>query len=211
MALFRHNTHADIDPFTDLLFNALLTFTFLFLVALILLNPPARTGIVDPKAEFLITVSWPDGNPNDVDIWVSGPDGKQVSYKQPQAGLMHLDRDDRGMINDVQVVNGVEVRNPLNQEVLTIRGRPAGEYIVNLHYFKTQQGVDPLHSSDSIEVPATVYLAEVNPKMNVLFYHTEVLSKEGDEVTAFRFTITPEGKVTNINQLQKSLVRGEDK
>ncbi|MDO6806188.1 hypothetical protein Q4595_27265, partial [Wenyingzhuangia sp. 1_MG-2023] len=63
MALFRHNTHTDIDPFTDLLFNALLTFTFLFLVALILLNPPARTGIVDPKAEFLITVSWPDGNP----------------------------------------------------------------------------------------------------------------------------------------------------
>ncbi len=211
MALFRRNPHTEIDPFTDLLFNALLTFTFLFLIALLLLNPPAKTGIVDPKAEFLITVSWPDGNPNDIDIWLSGPDGKQVNYKQPQAGLMHLDRDDRGMINDVQTVNGVEINNPLNQEVLTIRGRPPGEYIVNLHYFKTQQADTSMPQPETEEMPVTVYLAEVNPRMKVLFYNTNVLGKEGDEVTAFRFTITPEGKVTNINQLQKSLVRGEDK
>ena len=206
MALFRRGNVAGIDPFTDLLFNALLTFTFLFLIALLLLNPPAETGIIDPKAEFLITVSWPDGTPNDVDIWVAGPDGKQVSYKRAQDGLMHLDRDDRGMINDTQVVNGVEVVNPLNQEVLTIRGRPPGEYIVNLHYFK-RQGED---AKDS-RVPVTVYLAEVNPRMKVLFYNTSYLEQEGQEITAFRFTITPSGNVTNINQLQKSLIHGPEK
>lgn len=210
MALFRQRPHDDVDPFTDLLFNALLTFTFLFLVALVLLNPPAKTGIVDPKAEFLITVSWPDGNPNDMDIWVSGPDGEEVSYKHPQAGLMNLDRDDRGMVNDTQVVNGVEISNPINQEVLTIRGRPAGEYVVNLHYFKTQ--VDAVDAPpDLARVPVTVYLAEVNPQLKVLFYNTTVLEKEGDEVTAFRFTITPDGHVTGINQLQKSLVKGPGK
>lgn len=206
MALFQRGSVADIDPFTDLLFNALLTFTFLFLIALLLLNPPAETGIVDPKAEFLITVSWPDGNPNDVDIWVEGPDEKQVSYKRTQDGLMHLDRDDRGMVNDVQVVNGVEMINPLNQEVLTIRGRPPGEYIVNLHFFKRQ-------GDESMEepVPVTVYLAEVNPRMKVLFYNTNFLDQEGQELTAFRFTITPSGKVANINQLQKSLINGPEK
>ncbi|MFL0808491.1 MAG: hypothetical protein K6L60_14505 [Oceanobacter sp.] len=206
MALFRRGNVADIDPFTDLLFNALLTFTFLFLIALLLLNPPAETGIIDPKAEFLITVSWPDGNPNDVDIWVAGPDGKQVSYKRAQDGLMHLDRDDRGMINDTQVVNGVEMVNPLNQEVLTIRGRPPGEYIVNLHYFK-RQGDD----TEDNRVPVTVYLAEVNPRMKVLFYNTSYLEQEGQEITAFRFTIAPSGNVTNINQLQKSLIHGPEK
>ncbi|MGB1091552.1 MAG: hypothetical protein ACPGYX_05470 [Oceanobacter sp.] len=205
MAIFRRQSHAEIDPFTDLLFNALLTFTFLFLVALVLLNPPADKGIVDPKAEFLITVSWPDGNPNDIDVWLAGPDGAEVSYKQPQQGLMHLDRDDRGMINDTQIVNGVEINNPINQEVLTIRGRPPGEYIVNLHYFKKES-----EQSDA-DVPVTVYLAEVNPKMKVLFYNTSTLKQEGDETTAFRFHIRPDGSVGNINQLQKSLVNGPGK
>ena len=202
MALFKSKTGFDIDPFTDLLFNALLTFTFLFLVALLLLNPPAKTGIIDPKAEFLITVSWPDNNPNDIDVWASGPEGKKVWYKRTQDGLMHLDRDDRGMANDTQVVNGKTIVNPLNQEVLTIRGRPPGEFVINLHYFK---------SESNEAVPVTVYLAEVNPVMKVLHYTTTLLAEEGDEATALRFTITPAGKVAEINQLQKSLVKARSK
>ena len=35
------------DPFTDLLFNALLGFTFLFLVAIMFMNPEAKTGIIE--------------------------------------------------------------------------------------------------------------------------------------------------------------------
>lgn len=202
MALFQRKTSFDIDPFTDLLFNALLTFTFLFLIALLLLNPPAKTGIIDPKAEFLITVSWPDSDPNDIDVWASGPDGAKVWYKRTQDGLMHLDRDDRGLANDTQTINGKEIINPLNQEVLTIRGRPPGEFVINVHYFKT---------ADQKAVPVTVYLAEVNPVMKVLSYHTLMLEQQGDEATAVRFTLTPKGQVIDINQLQKSLVKGQGK
>lgn len=188
----------DIDPFTDLLFNALLTFTFLFLIALMFLNPPAKTGIIDPKAEFLITVSWEDGDPNDIDTWVEGPNGELVWFKQPQAGLMHLDRDDRGLANDMQLVNGREIINPLNQEVITIRGRSPGEYVVNLHYYR---------SENNRAVPVTIYLAEVNPSMDVLHYTTTVLENEREELTAIRFTINAAGKATNINNLQKKIVR----
>lgn len=188
----------DIDPFTDLLFNALLTFTFLFLVALMFLNPPAKTGIIDPKAEFLITVSWEDGDPNDIDTWVEGPNDELVWFKQPQAGLMHLDRDDRGLANDMQLVNGREIINPLNQEVVTIRGRSPGEYIVNLHYYR---------SENNRAVPVTIYLAEVNPSLNVLHYTTAVLENESQEITAVRFTINAAGKATKINNLQKKVVR----
>jgi uncharacterized protein YfaP (DUF2135 family) len=202
MALFQRRPAFDIDPFTDLLFNALLTFTFLFLIALLLLNPPAKSGIIDPKAEFLITVSWPDRDPNDIDVWATGPDGERVWYKRTQDGLMHLDRDDRGLANDKQVINGREIINPLNQEVLTIRGRAPGEYMVNVHYF---------NSENQSEVPVTVYLAEVNPVMKVLHYSTFILADEGDEKTAVRFTLTPSGRVENINQLQKSLVKAEAK
>ena len=198
MALFKTHNHNDVDPFTDLLFNALLTFTFLFLISLLLLNPPAKTGIIDPKAEFIITASWPDSDPNDVDIWAEGPNDWLVSYRNPEQGLMHLDRDDRGLINDSQTIDGVEVVNPLNQEVLTIRGRPPGDYVVNLHYFKKET---------VMAVPVTVYLAEVNPKLRVLHYTSTELKFEGEEVTSLRFTISPSGKVIDINKLQKALIR----
>ena len=54
------------DPFTDLLFNGLLGFTFLFLIAIIFMNPEAKTGIIDPKAEYIITINWEDNNPNEI-------------------------------------------------------------------------------------------------------------------------------------------------
>lgn len=202
MALFKRDQSHEMDPFTDLLFNALLTFTFLFLIALLLLNPPAKTGIIDPKAEFLITISWPDGDPNDIDVWAAGPGGQQVWFMKPQDGLMNIDRDDRGLANDKQVINGKEIVNPLNQEVLTLRGRPPGEYVVNLHYYK---------SENSQPVPVSVYLAEVNPKLKVLHYSTIDMTEEGQERTAVRFTVTPNGSVININQLDKTLVRDQNK
>lgn len=200
MALFDRNPERyATDPFTDLLFNALLTFTFLFLLALLLMNPPAKSGVIDPKAEFMITVNWPDNSPDDIDVWVEGPGNKLVWFKHPQDGLMHLDRDDRGLANDMQLVNGREVINPLNQEVITIRGRPPGEFIVNLHYYQ---------SKTLREVPVTVYVAEVNPKLRVLHYATTTLHRVGEERTAVRFRIAPNGTVTDINDLQKSIVKG---
>ena len=200
MALFRSRQRiggTGSDPFTDLLFNALLTFTFLFLISLLLINPPAKSGIINPKAEFLITVSWEDGSANDIDTWVQGPQGSKVWYKQAQNGLMHLDRDDRGLTNDTQKVDGEEIVNPLNQEVVTIRGRPPGEFIVNVHYYKSQ---------DRQAVPVSIYVAEVNPVLKVLHYATLDLKKEGEEKTAVRFTLNHQGEVENINTLQASLV-----
>lgn len=199
MALFKRRESLDVDPFTDLLFNALLTFTFLFLIALLLMNPTAKSGIINPKAEFMITVSWPDHSPDDIDTWVEGPKGQMIWFKRPQEGLMHLDRDDRGAVNDMQLIDGKEIINPLNQEIVSIRGRPSGEFVVNIHYYRSQT----LQA-----IPVTVYLAEVNPTLKVLHYATTTLQREGEERTAVRFSITPQGQVTAINTLQKSLVLG---
>ena len=185
------------DPFTDLLFNALLGFTFLFLVAIMFMNPEAKSGIIDPKAEYIITVTWADNSPDDIDTWVEDPDGQVIWFRNPQAGLLHLDRDDRGMINDTITVNGKEITNPLNQEVVTLRGVVKGEYVVNLHYYATvtEKPVD-----------VTVRLDKVNPKLEVKYYGTVTLEKKGDEKTAFRFKIGRDGDVTDINFLPKSLV-----
>ena len=48
------------DIFTDLLFNALLGFAFMFAIAFMLINSSEDSGKIEAKAEILISVSWPD-------------------------------------------------------------------------------------------------------------------------------------------------------
>lgn len=200
MAFKRPPRISEQDPFTDLLFNALLAFTFLFIVALIFLNPPAKTGIIDPKAEFIITTTWESGSPDDVDTWVEDPDGNLVWFNNPALGLMHLDRDDRGMTNDMLLVNGVEVVNPLNQEIVTIRGFVPGEYVVNLHYYKSQT---------ESPVAANVSVAKVNPALEVVYFGHVNLERQGAEATAVRFQVNKDGSVDNVTTLPKSIVTVE--
>lgn len=185
------------DPFTDLLFNALLGFTFLFLVAIMFMNPEAKSGIIDPKAEYIITITWEDDSPDDVDTWVEDPEGQILWFRTPEAGLLHLDRDDRGLVNDTITIAGEEVQNPLNQEVVTLRGVVKGEYIVNLHYYASETGTP---------VDVNVRLVKVNPKLEVVYYGTVNLEKRGDEKTAVRFKIGADGDVYGINFLPKNLV-----
>lgn len=186
------------DPFTDLLFNALLGFTFLFLIAIMFMNPEAKTGIIDPKAEYILTITWEDNSPDDVDVWVEDPEGQILWFRTPEAGLLHLDRDDRGLVNDTITINGEEVQNPLNQEVVTLRGVVKGEYIVNLHYYASETGTP---------VDVNVRLVKVNPKLEIIYYGTVNLEKRGDEKTAVRFKIGRDGSIFGINFLPKSLVQ----
>ena len=197
MALLRKRRHDEIDPFSDLLFNTLLIFVMLFAVALVAMNPKARTGDIPAKAEFIITVTWPDLNPNDIDTWVQDPAGNLVWFRAREGGMMHLDRDDRGLVNDTLVINGQQVTNPLNQEVVSVRGFGTGEYTVNVHYYDTKNGE---------AVPVTVSVVKVNPRADVVFYGTVNLARKGDEATAVRFTVDPQGAVTDVNTLPKTLV-----
>lgn len=192
-----YRRRANSDPFTDLLFNALLGFTFLFLIAIMFMNPVAKKGIIDPKAEYIITITWADNNPDDVDTWVEDPNGNLIWFRNREAGLIHLDRDDRGTVNDTLNINGEEIQNPLNQEVITVRGVVPGEYVVNVHYYATETG-QPL--------PVTVKVSKVNPALEIVYYGETILEKKGDEKTAVRFVIDKSGRVSGISHINKSLV-----
>ena len=158
------------DPFTDLLFNTLIGFMLLFFIAIIYLRPSKDTGRIDIEAEYVVTVTWPDNSPDDIDTWVQDPQGNLTWYRNRSAGLVHLDRDDRGMLNDTMVVSGHEVNNPLNQEVAAIRGMVPGEYIVNVHYYDTETGA---------AVPVSIRVAKVNPVYTVAYYGTLTLTRKG--------------------------------
>jgi hypothetical protein len=196
-SLFGESDDGTFVPFTDILFNALLGFAFMIFIAFSLINPEAKLGTVELKAEMIITVSWPDNNPDDIDTYVEEPGGNIVWYHSREAGLVHLDRDDRGNYRDTINVNGQDIVNPLNQETVTIRSFVPGEYVVNVVHYLANSGQP---------VPVTVKVERINPKVEVVYYGTVELNRRGQEETVVRFTVSPTGEVSNINSIQKSLV-----
>ena len=185
------------DAFTDVLFNALLGFVFMFVVAFALMNEPIETGKTDNKAELLITVQWPDGHPDDIDTLVEDPRGNLLWYHNQDTGLMHLDRDDRGTAHDRIRVGGREIANPLNQETVSLRSLAPGQYVVNLLHYRANY-------PDA--VPVTVKVEKLNPAVEVVYYGTHALSGAGTEVTALRFELDEAGAVREVNRNAKRLL-----
>jgi hypothetical protein len=197
----------EVDPFYDMLFNMLIAFVFCFIVALLAMNPLAtKAGDVPAKAEFIITLAWPDRDPNDLDAWVQGPSGEVVWFRQREAGLLHLDRDDRGLSNDTVVIDGRRIVNPINQEVVTLRGLAPGEYVVNVHYYDGSKNERPDPGAGG-PVAATVSVVKVNPRAEVIFHGTRTLAAPGTEATVLRFTVQADGGAGNINTMPKALVK----
>lgn len=194
---YRGSAAAGTDPFTDLLFNILLGFILLFFLAILFINPAEKTGKIDIDAQYIITVSWPDNSPDDIDTWVQDPNGNIIWFRNRSSNLVHLDRDDRGMLNDSLEIDGQKMDNPLNQEIAAIRGVVPGEYIVNVHYYETET---------SEPVPVSVKVSKVNPVYTVAYYGVTTLESKDSEKTAVRFTITADGSVIDVNQLPANLV-----
>jgi hypothetical protein len=177
-------------PFTDMLFNVVIGLAFMVFIAFALINPTAKSGAIEMKAELLITMNWPDNDPNDMDIYVQDPAGNIVWYHVREAGLMHLDHDDRGSGRERITVNGRTIQNPLNQEIVTIRGIVPGEYVVNAQEFV---------ANTTEKVPVSVKIEKLNPTASVIFYGTHDFDHKGQEETFVRFTLDAEGKVGDVN------------
>ena len=185
------------DVFTDLLFNALLGFAFMFAIAFMLINDSQDAGSIDTKAEVLISIQWPDDLPDDVDAVVEDPQGGLVWYHNRDSGLMHLDRDDRGNLADKITSKGEVISNPINQETVTVRGLQSGEYVINLLHYKSNYQ-DPL--------PVTVKVEKLNPSVELIYYGEHFLMGVGDEKTALRFIVDGQKNITDLNQFPKKLL-----
>jgi hypothetical protein len=183
----------------DLLFLTCAGFSSLFVLSYIQIkeNNQAAKHNIEIKAEFIITVTWPEDQDCDVDTYVQDPNNKLVFFKSREDGLMHLDRDDLGRSNDVVNQNGESlVEYKENREVVTIRGVIAGEYIVNIHMF-AKRGVQT-------PTPVTVRLEKINPYKTVVTKKIN-LENTADEKTAFRFVLDRNGNVKDINEISKKI------
>src|ERR1700749_5347645 len=97
------------DPFSVMLFKALQVVAFLFFIALLVINPEAKQGKIDTKADFIITMTCPDSHPDDIDLYAEDPLGNIVWYHGPEAGFMVVDRDDGGGIRNSGAATGKKV------------------------------------------------------------------------------------------------------
>lgn len=192
-------TEVDATPFTDVLFNLILGITFMFVVSFMLIRPLVKAKDISTQAEFIVTVTWPIKNADDVDTWMEDPLGNVVWYSNKEKGLMHLDRDDLGYLNDVVYLpDGTRVEYPHNQEILTIRGFVPGEWILNVHMYSKR---------DSNPTPVHITVDKLNPVFQTVLVKDVILSKRWDEETIGRFEMSTEGKIISIDDLPKQLIK----
>lgn len=200
----RHKNYGSQTSFLDLLFNSLLAFVAFFVLSLLLINEESeKKTSTEMKIEFMVTVTWPYEQDNDIDTYIVDPMEHVVSFNRREDGLMHLDRDDLGTKNDMLVLpNGSKFEYKENREIISIRGIVPGEYIVNVHMFTKRTGTK--------NNPVTVKLEKMNPYKLVVSKDL-ILENGGDEKTVFRFKINKDGDVVSVNDgPQRKLIKSSE-
>ena len=199
--------------FTDLLFNILVGFAFLFIIAFLLIKPEAKKEDFERKAEFVVVMEWDHDAPDDIDLYVQDPTQSKVHFRLPIVNFMYLDKDDLGYANDiVKNVDGTITKVNINREVVTIRGIIPGEYIINAHYYSQRTWANDgrlntgTNSSEPKSLTVKIELHRVNP-YKIWWVGEKTFTNRGQEETFVRFTIGPDGKqIGDFKYLQKKFV-----
>ena len=191
--------------FIDLLFNILLGFAFLFIIAFLLIKPEAKKKDFDRRAEFVIILEWDHDAPDDLDLYVKDPTDFAVSFRLPIANFMHLDKDDLGIRNDTIInADGTTSSVQINREVVTIRGIIAGEYIINTHYYSTRvyngSQLEPNERTVNYrnkpvrDLTVKIELHKVTP-YQILWAGEKKFTHRGQEETFLRFVLDEDGNI----------------
>jgi hypothetical protein len=198
----RHEKFKNNVAFLDVIFNTLLGMTFLFVLAVLLINPPTKKAD-DPsrKAEYLVTMSWQDDSPHDVDLWMRDSLGNLVSFRNKAAGWMALDRDDLGFSTDlITLPDGSKQIIKINREVITLRGTVKGVYTINVHLYaehlytvKSGATTNPSTTAPIVKV----IIEKLNP-YKIIYEKTVTLLQKGDEETIVNLHIDENKKVTAL-------------
>lgn len=185
-----------LTPFIDLCLNTLFVFIVLFVLA-----PKKKQEQTDIKTEgqYVVTVEWPEKSEDDVDTYVIDPIGNLVFFNDRSQGLMHLERDDLGARNDtIRGGDGKDIRVEKNEERVVIRGIIPGEYVVNVHMYR---------KVDNGPTLVKVTLFKLKGLNDPQVTQKEItLTNNGDERTAFRFRLSADGQITDINDLPRKII-----
>lgn len=153
--------------------------------------------------QFAVTITWPAHSNDDVDLYVRDPLGNICYFGALTIGQMTLEGDDLGTATSgtTTLPDGRVVVSPYNGERTVLHAIVPGEYTVNVHmYNKADPG------------PTTVIVKLWSLRGNDQVVHTQtvVLTRQGQQVTAFRFTLDAAGHASNYNRLPAHLVQSLD-
>jgi len=189
----------DKKSFVPLLDMFLLIICILFVIIALMKVEQQKEQDIETKAEYIITVTWPDGNKNDVDTWLRNPSDKICWYQSKDVGLMSLDRDDLGWQNDyISLSNGTRIENPYNQEIVSIRQIIEGYWLLNVHMYRMD---------DNVPTKVHVKIEKLNPKVKTLYYASVVLERLWQEITIAKFHIDIDGDFTFIDNTYEELAK----
>lgn len=197
------NKYKSTIGFTDLLFNLLVGFVYLFIIAFILINPIQKKQDVPKKAEFMIIIEWPHMLADDIDLWVKSPDGKTVSFVKKEAGIMNLEKDDLGVSNDSTTDQYGETKVVyLNREVVTVRGILAGEWKVAAHVYSMRAKTE---KEKEIPLEINLKVIKINPYKEVVIMK-KAYNTRGQVISLVNFYVDKNGKFVKYNTLENNIV-----
>jgi hypothetical protein len=191
--------------FIDMLFNYLLAFAALFILALLMIRPPTHDAAVKVRAEFVLTMAWPDGAIDDIDMWLMLPDGHKVYFRNKDAGIATLDRDDLGAVNEFYTdADGARQLTMINREMITIRAIVPGRYVVSAHVYAAHATIQdpvsgkPWSPAPPLPYPVTLEVMKLNPRAVEVLRSKVQLTERGQEAVFAAFEVDAEGNVTGV-------------
>jgi hypothetical protein len=183
----------------------MIAFMILALMSLPFVQPiqkkeEAKEMEVKSAGDMMIEIHWPDKLDIDIDLWAKSPDDERpVGYSNRAGKTLNLLRDDLGKPND---------STDRNFEMFYARGLPAGEYIINIHYFISHEPV-----ATAPEVPVEVIISsKASPNdaiggMKEIIKRKAVLRVQKEEITVVRFVIKEDGELDpeSVNDFYQEL------
>jgi hypothetical protein len=183
-----------------MLFNIIIVFALIFFAAVLLMNEPTKKKDTEAKADMIVTMSWPDLSPHDVDLWIKAPDGAPIYYSHKENSYLFLDRDDLGVSNNYIVKDGEKIQLSVRREVASFRGMAPGRFVVNSMFYAAKKidGTVEVDKSVIEPIPVVLELIQINPVYKILARKEMILTEVKEQKTAFSFIIR-DGLITDID------------
>lgn len=195
------DTEAALANFALTFAKALLVFC---VVMFVMISPQKKTEEgIRPKAEYIISVTWPVDLDWDVDTWVRDPDDKIVWYGGKEQDFLNLERDDLGSSKMIVTTSGAIVTASQAEEIVVVRGFKPGEYVINLHLYRAKKSYREGDPVGPIKVHTKI--TKVNPSISTVYETDTELSFVRQEAHVVRFTMNSDGYLhafTNARPIQ---------
>jgi hypothetical protein len=182
--------------FQDMLMAMIAVYAFLFLTAYALIKPDEGKAGVPTKAEYLLTLEWPQASLDDIDLHLLLPDRSMVDFRSREVEHAMLDHDDIGTNGVYRKPDGQMVRIGEHKETISLRAIVPGDYVANVHVYRVNDAADAPADTPRLPFTVKVRLMKLNPRVEEVAVADVPLERLGEQKTAFEFRIGETGEVS---------------